>query len=73
MQHSDLLNAVHYDPSTGVFTRKVSAGNVKASSVIGNRCKKGYLKALVLGKYVKLHHLLGFMSMEYDLQASLII
>ena len=60
MQHSDLLNAVHYDPSTGVFTRKVSAGNVKAGSVIGNRCKKGYLKALVLGKYVKLHQLAWF-------------
>lgn len=60
MQHSALLNAVHYDPSTGVFTRKVSAGNVKAGSVIGNYCKKGYLKALVLGKYVKLHQLAWF-------------
>lgn len=60
MQHSDLLSAVHYDPSTGVFTRKVSAGNVKAGSVVGNHCKREYLKALVLGRYVKLHQLVWF-------------
>lgn len=60
MKHEDLLTTVHYCPDSGIFTRKVSAGNTKAGSSIGNQDKKGYLKALVLGKYVKLHRLAWF-------------
>jgi hypothetical protein len=60
MNHQELLSAVDYDPVTGIFTRKVAAGNTKAGSVIGNPTKKGYLKALVLGKYVTLHRLAWF-------------
>ncbi len=60
MNHAELLEAVHYDPLTGIFTRRKSAGNVKAGSRIGSHCSKGYLKAMVLGKYVKLHRLAWF-------------
>ena len=60
MDHFKLLTAVHYDLDTGIFTRKVAAGNAAAGSVIGNFCKKGYLKALIMGKYVKLHQLAWF-------------
>lgn len=60
MAHADLLKAVHYDPLTGLFTRRKSAGNAKAGTLIGSYCNKGYLKAMVLGKYVKLHRLAWF-------------
>ena len=60
MKHHELLAAVIYESSTGIFTRRVAAGNTKAGSVIGNLTKKGYLKALVLGKYVTLHRLAWF-------------
>jgi len=52
--------AVSYNPLTGVFIRKVSAGNVRAGSVVGNPDKKGYLKAMVCGRYHKLHRLAWF-------------
>lgn len=55
-----LKEFVTYCPETGVFTRKKSAGNTIAGSVIGNVDVKGYLKALVLGEYVKLHRLAWF-------------
>lgn len=55
-----IRNAVSYDPLTGVFKRRVSAGNVLAGSVVGNPDKKGYLKAMVCGRYHKLHRLAWF-------------
>ena len=60
MNHQDLLAAVSYDVSTGVFTRNTARGNAKAGSVIGNPDSKGYLKTLLLGEYVKLHRLAWF-------------
>lgn len=60
MEHSKLLAYLNYNPATEVFTRKVSAGNTKAGSIVGSQDKKGYLKALVLGQYVKLHRLAWF-------------
>ena len=60
MEHSELLNNVLYDPQTGIFIRQVTAGNSLAGSTIGNIDKKGYLKAMVLGQYVKLHRLAWF-------------
>ena len=60
MGHAELLAAVRYDPLTGIFTRRKSAGNAKAGTRIGSHCGKGYLKAKVLGEYVKLHRLAWF-------------
>jgi hypothetical protein len=60
MRHEILLEHVHCCIATGVVTRRKPAGNVPAGAVIGNKDVKGYLKALVLGKYVKLHRLVWF-------------
>lgn len=60
MQHEDLLKILTYNPETGVFTRKTSRGNTKAGSILGCLDKKGYLTAMVLHKYVKLHRLAWF-------------
>ena len=49
-----------YDPDTGIFTRKISRGNQKAGNIVGSLDKKGYLTAMVLHKYVKLHRLAWF-------------
>lgn len=62
MDYLKLKEYADYNPQTGVFTRIVSAGNSKAGSIIGNHSKKGYLKAMVLGRYVKLHQLAWFFS-----------
>ena len=60
MDHSELLEYLHYDPVTGIFHRKVATGNQKAGAKVGNVDKHGYIKARVLGKYVKLHRLAWF-------------
>ena len=60
MNHSDLLANVAYNPFTGVFTRKTAAGNQTVGAVIGNLNAKGYLKAKVLGQYVRLNRLAWF-------------
>lgn len=60
MTHEELIEAVLYCKETGIFTRRKAAGNTLAGSTIGCIDKKGYLKALVLGSYVKLHRLAWF-------------
>lgn len=55
-----LKEIVEYDLNTGLFTRTESRGNSAAGSVIGTVNKRGYVKALVLGKYVTLHRLAWF-------------
>lgn len=60
MNHAELLRAVAYDPYTGVFVRVKPAGNRAAGTQIGSRTRQGYLKARVLGQYVKLHRLAWF-------------
>lgn len=60
MNHTKLLDTLFYDTATGIFYRKISMGNRKAGTVVGNPSKKGYLKALVLGEYVFIHRLAWF-------------
>ena len=60
MQHSELVRILTYDPNTGVFTRKTSRGNQKVGCIVGSLDKKGYLTAMVLHKYVKIHRLAWF-------------
>ena len=60
MTHQELIEAVQYCRTTGLFFRSKAAGNTLAGSRIGGLDAKGYLKALVLGKYVKLHRLAWF-------------
>lgn len=58
--HKALTEAVDYDPLTGVFTRKVAAGNTKAGARVGSPTKKGYLKARIAGKQTTLHRFAWF-------------
>lgn len=60
MDHGTLLSNFSYCATTGVFKRLKPRGNTKAGSILGVLDKKGYLKALVLGQYVKLHRLAWF-------------
>ena len=60
MTHDELLHALEYDTSTGIFTRRKSAGNVLKGSVLGTLDNKGYLIGMVNRKYVRLHRLAWF-------------
>lgn len=60
MDHTELIKRVSYDPETGLFSRICSTGNRKAGTKIGSKSAKGYMKAMVLGEYVKLHRLAWF-------------
>lgn len=52
MTHDELLHAIEYDTSTGIFTRRKSAGNVLKGSVFGSLDNKGYLIGMVNRKRV---------------------
>lgn len=62
MTLDELKEYVNYDPVTGIFTRKKSAGNTSTGSVLGNPDKKGYLKCMILGEYHRLNRLAWFYS-----------
>lgn len=55
-----LKEVLEYNSSTGLFTRTKSRGNSAAGTVLGTVNKHGYVKAMVLGKYVTLHRLAWF-------------
>ena len=53
-----LRSQLHYDPATGVFTRKVATSNtVKVGDVAGNRHIDGYWEVSVLNKTYLAHKL----------------
>ncbi|WP_303678303.1 HNH endonuclease [Ralstonia mannitolilytica] len=59
--HSDLLDAMHYDPDTGVFTRlKKGSPNAKLGIVQGKPIGAGYLSVNVCGKRYYMHRLAWF-------------
>ena len=64
ISHARLLDKVLYGPKTGVFTRKVSSGNVCRGSVVGRRDAKGYLRVWLDGRDYKLHRLAWFYVYE---------
>ncbi len=57
LSQSVLKSELHYDPSTGVFTRNVARGNRPAGCVVGTDDGQGYLKIQVLGHRHKAHRL----------------
>lgn len=55
-----LKAVVHYDPSTGLFTRLITAGPAKAGSVAGCKNAAGYIIFRVDGKLYYAHRLAWF-------------
>lgn len=58
--HAQLLELLHYDPLTGIFTWKVARGNVKAGAVAGTDNGDGYLVVKLLGRMYRLNRLAWF-------------
>ncbi len=53
----ELRSILHYDPLTGVFTRRESAGNRLAGSVAGSVDVEGYIRVWVLKRHYMAHRL----------------
>ena len=59
-----LKELLHYDPETGIFTRRVNRrGGAKAGVAVGYPDKTGYMCFKLLGKHRKIHRL-AFLYME---------
>lgn len=52
-----LRELMHYDPDTGVFTRKVKIKGQHVGRIVGTSGTRGYLQCTVDGKPYKLHRL----------------
>lgn len=52
-----IRSRVSYEPSTGVFTMKVSAGRKRAGDVAGYADNLGYWKLCIRGRWVMAHRL----------------
>ncbi len=52
-----LRELVHYDPATGLFTRRVTGNGVRAGDIMGTPLKTGHLKASVDGREYLLNRL----------------
>jgi hypothetical protein len=56
-----LRELLHYDPETGIFTRKVITTNrVKVGDVAGSPNQKGYINIMVCGRLHPAHRLAWF-------------
>ena len=60
LTHERLLQIVHYDPETGVFSWRVVRPKCRAGDRIGTLRDDGYLQAGILGKSYLLHRLAWF-------------
>lgn len=60
MEQSLLKEVLHYVPDTGVFTWRVSRGNVKAGSVAKSRNPNGYVEIKIDRRTYKAHRLAWF-------------
>lgn len=65
VSHEDLLKQVKYDPTTGIFTRLVAYGRIKAGTVAGSGDGKGYLRISVLNRNYSQHRLAWFYVHRY--------
>lgn len=52
-----LKDEVAYNPDTGIFTRTVSRGNVRAGAVVGTSDGQGYIRIQVCGARHRAHRL----------------
>jgi len=53
----ELETLLHYDPLTGVFTRKVTSGGRRAGTIAGYKGSDGYVVIRVMGRLYMAHHL----------------
>jgi hypothetical protein len=61
LTHARLLDLLHYDPDTGVFTRRHAVGKLKAGATFGSLNGHGYLHGWLDGRNLyKCHHLAWF-------------
>jgi len=53
-----LKQNLHYEPSTGLFTRRIAKStSVKIGEIAGSKDKQGYITLMVCGKLYKAHRL----------------
>lgn len=55
-----LKAVLHYDPDTGIFTRRVAVAKLRVGDVAGSLYSDGYIYIYVLGKRHKAHRLAWF-------------
>ena len=60
LTQQELIAALHYDPGTGLFTRKAPSGTAKRGSVAGCVRPDGYIYISVRGKQFLAHRLAWF-------------
>lgn len=60
ISHAQLVDALNYDPETGVFTWRVARGrhgNIRAGTVAGTVDDKGYVRITIFGRKYRAHQL----------------
>lgn len=57
LTHERLLDVLHYDPASGIFTRKHSSGSSKKGSIAAGNDENGYVRIRVDGKKYRAHRL----------------
>ncbi len=59
----ELKEILHYDPDTGLFTRKKKARGAVVGAIVGSKNRHGHISLTLLGK-TYLTHRLAFLYME---------
>jgi len=65
LDYEDLKKHLHYDPKTGIFTRKISRASVKYGDTAGCLSGSGYLYIGVCGHYFRAHRLAWLYTYGY--------
>lgn len=60
ISHSRLLELLDYDPTTGVFTRKVTLSNKNKIGDVAGNLNRGYIELSVDGRVYRAHRLAWF-------------
>ena len=65
LTQSRLKELLYYDPYSGIFTWKISSGNMPAGSAAGCLSPEGYIRITIAGKKYKAHRLAWFYVYGY--------
>jgi hypothetical protein len=60
LTHEKLLELLHYNPATGIFTRRISAGRWHAGQVCGWKNSNGYIRLEIDDRRFYAHRLAWF-------------